>query len=1007
MKPHRLGIEAFGPYAECTDIDFDSLNEEGLFLIHGTTGAGKTFLLDALCFALYGEVSGDRPPRSLKSDHAGPAAVPRVTLEFSCAGARYLVERSPAYSAPRRRGSGVTEKAPQAVLFRLRGSERQSVAGRSTEVSREVERLVGLSAAQFRQVILLPQGRFAEVLRARAEERESLLKTLFDTVLFEQACQWLEDRARAARIDLAEQTRSQESLRRQILQVWSPWATQPAPAGAEASVDDPPDLELILTQMGERLAMATRHLRETTAAVEAAQSLRVAVERQADRWDRRAGAVARLQDLEGKLDVVQAYRQRLQQAERAEALRVSLEAEARAAQLLREQSRRLDALVQRVSLSRDRIPGLPPSVLALDLQGVPDQEALAQVRAALAGRRAEWLALSQKAREATEARDAAAQADRLEAEAREAIQAATTALEACRTSRQQALEAHGRACTARDQLDGLQRAARDAAEGARALEAVAAADRSYQQLLAAQAEADAGLQGAEEALQQQRRGQIAGMASQLAMALVEGQPCPVCGSAHHPCPAQPSAAVITETAIQAAEGAFRRASGAARSAAAALATCLAERRSLLEKVDAAALDPRANAMTLTKASRAMEEARLLAAQVTTLQAAIEARDLELQRLQGTLQLAITTQALQQQAAMAARQRATTLQAEITAELGAGLDPQGALALLPALETLLRELAALVQEHGVAASTLAQATARLCQELIGSGFADATAARLALKDAGWRQNLAARIEAFDRDLLAVRALLDSPDLADLPLQRPDTEVAREEAIQADAARTRAVERMTEARAAHAQIGRLHREHRQGLEHLAAVQERSRLLHAVADRCQGRTAPFISLQRWLLSAYLAEICRHANQRLELMTSGRYQLRLTDEGGRGGRQAGLGLRVLDAYTGEEREVSSLSGGETFQASLALALGVADTVQAHSGGVHLDALFIDEGFGTLDPDNLQLAMDELDRLRDGGRMIGVISHVAALKERIRAGIAITAAETGSRAVVCRTVVD
>jgi exonuclease SbcC len=177
-------------------------------------------------------------------------------------------------------------------------------------------------------------------------------------------------------------------------------------------------------------------------------------------------------------------------------------------------------------------------------------------------------------------------------------------------------------------------------------------------------------------------------------------------------------------------------------------------------------------------------------------------------------------------------------------------------------------------------------------------------------------------------------------------------------------------------------------------------------ALAERCGGKVAPFISLQRWVLSAHLAEICRYANQRLELMTSGRYQLRLSDGGGRGGRQAGLGLRVLDAYTGEEREVSSLSGGETFQASLALALGVADTVQAHAGGVRLEALFIDEGFGSLDPDNLQLALDELDRLREGGRMIGVISHVAALRERIRAGIQVSGGERGSTARLCRSTI-
>jgi exonuclease SbcC len=211
----------------------------------------------------------------------------------------------------------------------------------------------------------------------------------------------------------------------------------------------------------------------------------------------------------------------------------------------------------------------------------------------------------------------------------------------------------------------------------------------------------------------------------------------------------------------------------------------------------------------------------------------------------------------------------------------------------------------------------------------------------------------------------------------------------------------VERHSEARGARSEIARLAAEHRCGAEALVRKQERAQLLSAVADRCQGKAAPFISLQRWVLSAYLGDICGFANQRLELMTSGRYQLRLSDEGGRGGRQAGLGLRVLDAYTGEEREVNSLSGGETFQASLALALGVADTVQAHTGGVHLEALFIDEGFGTLDPDNLQLAMDELDRLREGGRMIGIISHVGALRERIRCGIEVVAGDQGSRVVV------
>lgn len=239
VKPHRLAIEAFGPYADPVAIDFDELAAEGLFLIHGTTGAGKTFLLDALCFALYGEVSGDRSVKGLRSDHAAPGAVPRVSLEFSCGAARYRVERTPAHTAPKARGQGTTEKPPQAVLFRLdAGAPEQAVAAKTTEVTREVEHLVGLSAAQFRQVILLPQGRFAEVLRAKAEEREALLKTLFDTVIYERAGWWLEDQARAARNLALDQAREQEVLRRRAADAWAPHAPEP-PEGTEPAEPRP------------------------------------------------------------------------------------------------------------------------------------------------------------------------------------------------------------------------------------------------------------------------------------------------------------------------------------------------------------------------------------------------------------------------------------------------------------------------------------------------------------------------------------------------------------------------------------------------------------------------------------------------------------------------------------------------------------------------------------------------------------------------------------------------
>jgi len=1007
VKPHQLRMDAFGPYAEPAEIDFDALSDEGLFLIHGSTGAGKTFLLDALSYALYGEVSGDRNVKALKSDHADPAAVPRVSLVFSCGGGRYRVERSPGYTAPKTRGEGFTEKAAQAVLFRLNGSDAEPIVSRTTEVSREVEQLVGLNAAQFRQVILLPQGQFAEVLRAKAEEREALLKTLFDTVAFEQAGFWLEDQAKAARLDLAECTRAQEVLRRQAAQAWSPFASPPRDAPDQPDAPDAPeapDLDGLQDQIALVVAGTAQRLAQATAALDAAQVAKVEVDRLADRWDRRAAAHATLVELEGKRAVVDDYRQRLRRAEQAEALRPSVEAQLAAQADCLQLHQRIAAQLGGAIRARDAAQALPAAVVQLELSALPALEALDAARTALAAHRVELTALMRQAREAAEAEGAAEQARRRVAAAEATHARSSAEREALQQQWQAASEAYQGACSARDRLDGLQRAAQEAQEQSAASAAMAAAQARHGQAIAAQNRADGTLNQAHALLLELRRRQIAGMAARLAGDLVDEAPCPVCGATLHPNPAQPSEDAVADAAISAAERDLSTATTAAREAATCVATAQGELKALEEKAGAAVADPAAARGAALQADAALNGAKALAAQVDSLQQAIVGHERELQTLQAAIQAAATEQALQSQAAAEALRRAERIRAEIASALEDGVDPQVALLGVAPLEAALKELAACCQASSSADARLQQAVARLAHDLAGSAFADGAAVEAALQEQNWRQRLVERIAAYDNDLIAVRSLLASADLSELPEQRPDTAAAQQAVAVADAARTATVERHSEARGARVEIERLLTAHRQGAVALAVTQERARLLSAVADRCTGRAAPFISLQRWVLSAYLAEICRYANQRLELMTSGRYQLRLSDEGGRGGRHAGLGLRVLDAYTGEEREVSSLSGGETFQASLALALGVADTVQAHAGGVHLDALFIDEGFGTLDPDNLQLAMDELDRLRDGGRMIGVISHVGGLKERIRAGIAITAGEKGSRATVCRT---
>ncbi|MFM7653294.1 MAG: AAA family ATPase [Vulcanococcus sp.] len=1004
MKPHLLQLEAFGPYAEPCAISFDALSDEGLFLIHGSTGAGKTFLLDALCFALYGEVSGERNLKGLKSDHAAATAVPRVSLEFSCGGARYRVERSPGYSAPKARGQGFTDKPPVAALFRLNGSQPEPIASRTTEVSREVEQLVGLNAGQFRQVILLPQGRFAEVLRAKADEREALLKTLFDTLSFERAGHWLEDQLRAARDAQQEQARQLDTLHRQAWQVWRPFEP---PAEADSASDPTAEdggLEDLEQRLAAVLAHATEALTASTQALGQAQATKAAQDRLADRWDRRSTATARLQELEAKQAVVADYRQRLQRAEQAEALRGSLEAELTARTAWVELQQRIAVQLRQAQRSCTAALDLPDELHRLDLAGLPGLDALTDARSALAARRAELTALVRQADAAAQTRQRSQQADALAQTAATTLRQATEA-QLDLTQRQQATAlAVQAATTARDQLPGLEQAFSAAQQRAKAAARAARAEHQWQQVGQQRDAADLQWQQRNAILQELRRRQISGMAAQLAGDLRAGRPCPVCGALEHPAPAEPSDEAVSEQALQLAERDQAAAAELRRQAAEAQARAEAELTALREQAGDAADDPDAAARQAQGAEDALRTARDLAHQLPLLHQQREGQEQERQVLQQRIDAARTEQALQAGTAADAAQRAAALEAEIRSALGPDLNPQAVLHSLEPLEPALRDLAGTAQQAANATTRLEQAATRLQQELAASPFEDAEAVRAALKPDSWRRDLVQRIEAFGSALSAVRAALADPDLADLPELRPDTAAADAGLQQADAARTSALERHSQARLALAELQRLLAIHTTALADLQGLQAHCQLVQGVTDRCTGRATPYISLQRWVLSAYLAEICRYANQRLELMTSGRYQLRLSDEGGRGGRNAGLGLRVLDAYTGEEREVNSLSGGETFQASLALALGVADTVQAHAGGVHLDALFIDEGFGSLDPDNLQLAMDELDRLRSGGRMIGVISHVAALKERICAGIAITAADTGSRARVCRT---
>jgi len=1007
MRPHRLELEAFGPYADAVQVDFDPLARDGLFLIHGSTGAGKTYLLDALCFALYGEVSGERSVKGLRSDHAAPGQVPRVMLEFSASGGRWRLERHPACEVARSRGEGTITKPARAALWRLdrAGDEAgdQPIAGNVTEVRREVERLLGLDAAQFRQVILLPQGRFAEVLRAGAEQREALLKTLFNTVLYERVSRWLDDRARQAYAALSEGRRQQQSLAEQALAIWSPWAVdQEIPEPAQlAEPERLVGLQQHLEHLQQHLATALQQAEAESTGL--SQQL-AQQERLLERWQQRKAAELGLQEAAAGQQAIEQFRLDLTRAERAEQLRPALEAERGAAEQLQARERMLAQSLAVLARARQAVALLPAELTALDLGCLPAASELTRCIGALAARGAELQGLVGLWGERQRMVEAIAASSGQLNQLAEQVQTGEQLLAQAQAQLPLGLEQLQQARSAHDRLEGLEQAQRRNQEQLAGLAQLQVLGRQAQEAEATLLSQQQCQQRCRAQVLELRHQQLEGMAARLAAGLRPGQACPVCGSSHHPQPAQLAENAVSDTALQQAEQAQHQAEQAVQEALGRSSVLAADLQSLGSRWPLALSDPQAVHAAAAQAQLELKQTRAQAGQLAELERSVQQLQQRLEAYQERLQQRRLQRREQEERLRGEQAQLVEQQARLDQALGAHsqANPAEILSQQQGLQEQLAQLAVSLQQRNHDATRAAELASRLTADLAAAGCADGQARVAALASNHERQDWQERIHVHDQDLQRHQQQLANPDLQDLPDERPDLAALAEQRRQAQERRDGLLQRHAQLGAGLTALAGVLERQRSASQEVGRLQQQADQLHAVAERCLGRSSPHISLQRWVLSAYLEEICSFANQRLDLMTAGRYQLLLSDESGqRRGSKAGLGLRVLDAFTGEERDVSSLSGGETFQASLALALGVADTVQAHSGGVRLDALFIDEGFGSLDPDSLQLAMDELDRLRVGGRMIGLISHVATLRERIRSGIEVVASERGSRLVI------
>lgn len=874
MKPIQLVLSAFGPYVERTVIDFSALGEEGLFLIAGDTGAGKTTIFDAISFALYGEASGGKEKRKSKSfhsDYVSDQTETYVELTFRHRGETWWIRRNLEYQRPaKKKKDGMETTTRQAADAQMRNEDTGEEILRMDDVNRRVRELLGLTQDQFTQTVMIAQGDFLKILTASSDDRKKLFRDLFHTNLYVDLQSRLQEKNRACADE-------QKALEQVIL-------------SAEGKIDPEAEFaerEILLSYCGQiqhtdaLCALLARLIEQEKAAQEQARAQKkeaadqigalIAAVTEGERvnrdfadWESKKARLAALTAGQGEID---AQRAALAAARRAQQLETD---EA----LMRRTLRDMDA--QRAALSEAQ------AALEQAEKALPEAETRMKEAESRGG---EIHALLAQAKQMEDCLPVLGEVERLKA----------------------ALD------TQKRELQRL------TADSSRAQAAYTAAQNSY----------------------------YLSQAGLLARELKAGQPCPVCGSTAHPCPAQITPETVTRQALEQA----------------------AQRRETAEKAQSDA----ATRLAANQAALDEREDRLRALKI----GADETR----QRLAARID--------------AAHQAAADRQREIDAARSAyqALDKRKTAA-QSAVDAAQKQLAALEKD-------LRAQTEAFEQKRTAHGFEDEASYRLAKRTNAEIERLDREIRNFDEQKRTLAAQsreleekLSGRQRTDLTALQNRRAAALDRQAKAENAEKAMVRKLTLHESAEREIRQANAAIQKKRGKWQIIQE---LYTCCAGIAAGNPRAKLTFEAYVQQYYFRFVVAAANKRLTRLTDGMFTLRVMREAANRVSQSGLDLEVLDRSTGQARDVSTLSGGESFLASLALALGLSDAVQSQSGQIRMDAMFIDEGFGSLDENALRSSIDVLLELADGKRLIGIISHVQELEERIDKQIVVTKTPNGS----------
>ncbi len=1001
MKIVALTVAGFGPFRHEQRIDFDAFDDDGIFLITGRTGAGKSSILDAVCYALYGSIPRlDGSQQKLRSDHCAPQDPSSVTLDFTVDGTLYRVARSPEFERPKRRGTGTTTSAPTALLSRRLSSgaasdsaavfadERwEGLAARPVDVAPLLLKIIGLTRDQFLQVILLAQNRFQHFLKSSNDDRQSVLRSLFGTERFLTYESLLIDKLRtqeayllAARTEL---DRYADDLSRLVV---PPPVEEAAVNVLEKPAYDASWFAGVVLQLQAKRDLAMVEASQTATLIGSAEAGLAHLVDLQSRQQRRDSAAHAHNALQVDAAEIVTEKVRLEAGERARLVWPYIVTHTEA------QESQASAGIAVKTARRDFVFGDDRDISRAPLLQHLDD--LQRLRGSLDDSLAEEHLLP--------ARAAAAEADERNyarsvlVESELAIQLAdlpvrseqlASAITIARLSAE-------RESLTREHVDALT-IATDAALRAAAL-VIELQIAEAAELVASTAHVAAALH--HQALMEQR---LAGHAAELATDLVAGNACVVCGSLTHPAPAQSTVDSVSRAMVDSARLLLterQQEMDAATRARVTGATSVAEAQARTDGLSAEQrnieLDAAQIGLEKCRSDRAQVE--LLTREHTECTNALQSGLLERTRLQQAQKLLLIEKTESQSVYSASLRRIETQRGDSESISALVDDVSGQL-------SRARRLLDAIDSQSRADLAMESAGALLNQKLLDSGCGDEHSARAANLTAQQRQAGEQRVRQWEQGVATAAAILADPLLESLPESDPqgdsDARSLAEQQLQAaQDNRDTAVALLTGATHNHDEATRLEASARVIFESSATRQQQFDVLRGLANAVQGKepNTRRMRLETYVLAAQLEQIVTAANLRLSIMTSGRYQLEHDDTVQYRGARSGLGLSILDGHTGRTRATNSLSGGETFLASLALALGLAEVVTSQSGGIKLDTLFIDEGFGSLDDETLDVAMSTLDGLRSGGRTIGLISHVGSMKEQITATLAVRVTPQG-----------